>query len=71
MQLRKRNIAVKVKLLKFAFWEILIKNFQREFFSQNTQFHNFLKPWPIRAKKKSIKTARQAKYDTKLNNVKI
>ncbi len=70
MQLRERNLALKVKKLKFAFWGVINKKLpQREFPSQNTPLHNFLTTQPIHTNSNSIDAARQAEYDAMLKNI--
>ncbi len=72
MQLRERNLALKVKVLKFALGGVINKKTpQREFPSQNTPLHNFLTIQPIHTNSNSIDAPWQAENDAKLKNIKI
>ncbi len=67
-----RNLVLKVKKLKFAFWGVIDKKLpQTEFPSQNTPFHNFLTTQPIHTNSNSIDAAQQAEYDAKFKKIKI
>jgi hypothetical protein len=66
MQLPERNSALEVKKLKFAFWELLIKNSpEGSFPAKILQLQNFLTTQLIHTNSNSIDAARQVEYDAK------
>jgi hypothetical protein len=67
-----KNLAVRAELLKYAFRGVINKKTPHmEFSSQNALLHNFLKTQHIHTSTNAIDAARQVKYNTKSNAVKI